>query len=257
MKQIICDTNVWYDLPKNFTVEGSKLIPTFCNTFELTHTIKSEEYFKTAKKAIDTLHYGGYLENTYFLNPFAHLMYLDSGKGIFLESENMIIEVFKMIAENKLEKIELEKRTKPFIKDAELKEISNLFNKVISDKDNINMENNKDSAIEWTKKLITLLVSRWAESIGKKYYMKKSFDWNQIDFFLNTKALFIRKVVFNNMKYSSKDLFDLWNMVYVKPTDLYWTWEGVNRQTGKINNRLRWHNLVIEAGMEDYLFLPK
>lgn len=252
MKEIICDTNVWYDLDENIQIENAKLIPTFCNIFELAHTLNKGASIKAA----ETLLNGGYLESTYFFNPYSHIMFLDNGKAPFLQTEAIIKDLFLAFAQGKINKAELEQESKPLLKEKELKDIANTLNEPMV-KDNVPFDNDQKSVIEWTKVYISYMITNWAKTtLGLNYEMRKDFDWNQIELFLNTLALFNRKMVFNKMKYSAKDMVDLWNMVYVKPGNLYWTWEGINRETNEMNNKQRWHKLIHEAGMGNYLFLP-
>lgn len=252
MKEIICDTNVWYNFDENTEIGNAKLIPTFCNVFELTHTINKG----ASIQAIENLHKGGFLSNMYFINPFAYIMFLDIGKAPYLQSEALIKDLFLALAKGEITKEELENKTKPILKKNELQDIATVLNSPMIRGD-VTFTNETESAIEWTKKYITFFVTQWAKNIlGIEYYVNNNFDWTRIELFLNTLALFNRKIVFHKMRYNDKDMIDLWNMVYVKPENLYWTWEGINRETNEVKNQLRWHTLIREAGMKRYLFLP-
>ncbi|MCB0518433.1 MAG: hypothetical protein H6577_13385 [Lewinellaceae bacterium] len=247
MKEIVCDTNVWYDLPDDFKVENARLVRTFCNVFELLHSDNLVKRFDVGLKAIKALCAGGGIENFYWFNPFAHVMFLESGRAPYLQEQETLSKIILQIAEGQISQEEFLEQLRRASKDDELRNIAQDLNSMF-DKRIVTIPDDKNDSIEWTKVYISWRVTEWAKTLGIEYYMQRNFDWSRIELFLNVQALFIRKVVFLKMKYQPKDMFDLWNMVYVSPGNLYWTKEGQG------TNRIRWHNLIKEAGMEHYLF---
>jgi hypothetical protein len=69
----------------------------------------------------------------------------------------------------------------------------------------------------------------------------KGKSLQQIELFLTAFLQFSRNVEIAKWVVQPNDAYDLYNLIYVKPGDKYFTREK------------RWKNLIIEGGLEQYL----
>lgn len=74
-------------------------------------------------------------------------------------------------------------------------------------------------------------------------YTAEEIDWDILEFYEEIHSQYYRNLMFSKMKADSNDKYDLENMIYVQPNDLYWTKEK------------RWLRMAKETKLGKYLFL--
>lgn len=73
-------------------------------------------------------------------------------------------------------------------------------------------------------------------------YKPEIIDWSKFEFYENIHCQYHRNLMLSKMKADSNDKYDLENMIYVQPHDLYWTKEK------------RWLRIAKETKLEKYLY---
>lgn len=73
-------------------------------------------------------------------------------------------------------------------------------------------------------------------------YTAEEISWDSFEFYENIHSQYYRNLRFSKMKADSNDKYDLENMIYVQPNDLYWTKEK------------RWLRMAKESNLENYLY---
>ncbi|MBK8654712.1 MAG: hypothetical protein IPN20_12580 [Haliscomenobacter sp.] len=81
------------------------------------------------------------------------------------------------------------------------------------------------------------LIEGWTHvHLGERISLSENFPWVKIELFLHVLAGYLRELVFTQRKVATNDLYDLFNIVYVKPGELYWTEEKFWKNL--INNQI-------------------
>lgn len=264
MKEIICDTNIWYGLG-NETIEKPKdsiLIATWNNIVEIGFShpkikklIDSEEVRRAAKAIID--YADKIIENdpfTFSANKFdSSLSFQTKPLKFILDNivkdglpddttyfeNNNAYQMFLKIKEEFANDINSEK--------------TSIRNRVFAnkiDKEKFKVADN----IQRDEQAYSLLLDI-DNFLDKEHQLKISFEdeedfintiniiKNKFELFVFTKQKFLQKWILDkNMKIDNNDFFDLLNLVYIEKGQFYWTKEK------------RWITSIYEAKMTAYLF---
>ena len=264
MKEIICDTNIWYGLGNQSITkpEGVKLIATWINIIEIGFShpeikklLDPEDCKKAAKAILE------FADEIIELDPFAYatlkiapelIIHPKSIKGILSEiSQNGLPNSISYQENKSYYDYFMSMKTsfadsinagKELIRKSEIKnnESKEKFKK--SDSDQI-----EEHAIG--------LMSDINDFLKKEHEKQLDFS-NQLDFdttkksvkdlfecFIIPKQLFIKKMILEkSMKMQPNDFFDLLNLIYVDKGKFFWTKEK------------RWKTVLREAQMDKYLY---
>ena len=264
MREIICDTNIWYGLGNQSILkpQGFKLIATWINIIEIGFShpeIKArlvpDECISASKAILD------YAERLIIFDPFAyatnkivpdfilHPIPLESilidisQSGLpnakayhdhkacydyFMTMKNHFAQAINS-EKSKIRKSELQNNlSKEEFKNSDSSQIVEHSNGLLSDiKRYLKMEHNKQ--IDFSKlKGIN----------GTHEYIKEIFEC-----YIITKQIFMKKFILDKcMKCQSNDFYDLLNLLYVDNDKLFWTKEA------------RWKAAFKEAKMSKYLY---
>ena len=98
------------------------------------------------------------------------------------------------------------------------------------------------------RKLLTLpivyqLVNSWADTATNGRYKLKKYILSNNELFFKVLDYYFKCLEVGQYKWQRNDLFDLFNMAYVRKGDKYWTHEK------------KWLILIKEAGCEQYLYM--
>ena len=92
------------------------------------------------------------------------------------------------------------------------------------------------------KKLIIVLLN----DVMNVNCQEHQIDWNQLELFIKTWSTFFNYLESSqNSKLKPNDLFDLFNLIYVGKTDMYYTLDN------------KWLGLIKNSGLEHYLYRNK
>lgn len=247
--KIICDTNIWYGLGNGsivFAEQGPKvsLIPTYIVIDELIHSkysISNLPYLREGIKAVKKKR-----SNLLLYPPMIFLLKLmdktfeynaQAIHGNILKA----IERFANGGEVKIEKANdfeayLELRKSGLI------EYCNAVNtnapelrKKISDRKKYRLRDNSHEI----KGLINDFIE---ESRYSNFKIPEGFDWSKVELFIKTFGQLIKDILTTERKLEANDLFDVFQLVYVKPGQRFWTKD------------IRLKRLIIESGLDHYLF---
>lgn len=264
MKEIICDTNIWYGLGNGTIIKpkDSVLIATWNNIVEIGFShpkVKKltdmEEVKRAAKAIIDNA--DKIIENdpfTYSANKFDSNIKLQTNPLKFIlenivkdglpdnttyYEKNSVYQMFLKIKEEFAKDINSEKST-----------IRNrvFSNNIIKEKFKVtdNLQRNEQAYSHlldihnFLDKEHQLIITFENEDdfVNTINIIKKDFE-----LFIYTKQKFLQKWILDkNMKIVNNDFFDLLNLVYVENGQYYWTKEN------------RWKTSINEAKMTEYLW---
>ena len=98
------------------------------------------------------------------------------------------------------------------------------------------------------RKLLTLpivyqLVNSWVDTATNGRYKLKKYILSNNELFFKVLDYYFKCLEVGQYKWQRNDLFDLFNMAYVRRGDKYWTHEK------------KWLTLIKEAGCEQYLYI--
>ena len=249
MKELVCDTNIWYELgtnpPSADFLKNNSLIGTFHAIDELSRTPILISHYASVQKAIQSLM--TYSKRTIYEPPFIYLKRQNKPAFAFnpVSELKQILLFTRAIAngENLIEekKTDYEKHCEN--RRVNLQSAADFFNSEaakikpkIKDPD----KHRKEDSIPINRDFISFCVASETKDSG----LDESFNWTSIELFES-----VLKMVFNDLetgaiKLTANDWYDLFNLIYVKPGQLYWTKEK------------KWINFIKRAGMEKYLFIP-
>ena len=247
--EIICDTNIWYNIGKgiidtSIINEEIELIATFNNIDEFSRTANLIEFPEDTRKAVQSMFkYSN--KQAIFEPPLFYLRKLSEinySYDIVLNHQSLLNFTEKIA--NGLD-IELSK-TEDYLAFCEcrkknLQSVTDIFNseaKKIKSKIKKNkLKHRKEDSIPLNRILISLFVEK---QTGKG--LSENFDWSQIELFENTLKAFLNALETGAIEMKPNDWYDLFIMVYVSPNRKYWTRDK------------KWLNLIKSAAMEKYLF---
>ena len=264
-RKIYCDTNIWYDIgegtiSKN-TLKGLRLVATFNNLIELTHTIKLGEKADIQKvhRAVNALlncaeeinlsppielivrinspsfkidkKFGVKMLNS--LKRFALMTPEEIGPDVILEMKKIAKEI-RYPAEELLD----------WVNDVKLPEIRKNIESGIGFHEHEKLDG-KPGVTNLIKTITELYVKQYYESI-------KGFECLYIpEPFLSSFTRYFKYLeITDGKRMKLNDWIDGFNLLYIDKRCLYWTNEG----KGKLKN---WRKYIIDGGMEHILFKQK
>lgn len=265
MKEIICDTNIWYDLGKGLIQKPKnvKLVGTWVNIIELgfSHSELKEKLnpvdTKNAAKAILD-----YSDEIIELNAFAYAC-KKVEKSVELKSAPSIIPILKDIADNGLpsnstyhtykDRYDYFIDMKNNFAETYNREKKNVRSQELANR--ISKESFKKSDSAQIEEHVLGLLSDIRNYLNKEQQLEILFPDEdsfyrtletikiQQECFIYARQIFAKKSILEkNMKIQPNDFFDLLNLIYVGNDKLYWTQEK------------RWITSIKEAKMEKYLY---
>lgn len=246
---IICDTHIWYLIGDNsidLTVldPNDKLIANYNNIDELSRTQNLLSLPDYTIKAIQSV--CKHSSNHAIIDaPFIYLKKLSNPDFKYDMSYDIypMIEFFNRIANGDTIIPEKEEEFKQMseARKADLKAAAEAMNneaarikKALGKKELLTRE----ERIPHVRELISYYVSLQSEDDG----LSKDFDWTQIELFENVMLDVYMKMEKGALTLKPNDWYDMFLLAYVKPENKVWTRE------------VKWKNLIIDSGMEKYLY---
>ena len=245
--EVICDTNIWYNLGNGTIKSGEykdcNLYGTYLSIDEMSKTPKllDDELTEVVRLAIRNM-----IRNHRIIYepPFFRLLVesIPEYEYDILSNDSKILEFTQLIANG----TELSARNKEILKgyidfrNQRFQEGTRYFSTLISDfktstkKKSIKM-NSSNSIV--SKDFISYIVKSTTNQ-----NLPENFDWSSIELFEKTLAYYFLKLETSEMKIKRNDWYDLAFLVYVRPGQKIWT----------IDKRLK--SLIREAGLHKYLF---
>lgn len=252
--KIICDTNIWYGVGNgsinlnDYTFES--IYATYVNVDELARTpnilVDLESVRNAIRSAMTVAKY-----KTIMDNPWIYLIKMDNPEfKIELDHDKAILGLTTEFANNRIFKEEYIKEFEETWINPRQKELADiadaynhLFDNIKADIGNRKKEFRKLEVIPFIMDFIKNRIGDWTEShLGKRTTLSDSFDWGQIELYVNVWALWYVELCVSNTRFQPNDAYDLSNLVYVQPDDKYWTKEK------------RWQRIIHDiAGLGNYL----
>lgn len=260
MENIICDTNIWYDIAENRIDQKEfrnvNLYGTAVNVSEIASTPNIIGNLSLVRGAICSLKRFHYLIIS--TNPFDHLISIFDS-SIKLNDESTIkllnaFEIFQKINDfsdlsNDDWNVVKEKISK---NESNIQYITNIVNKILHQTQNHIKSNHLkkiysfgDFNDSW-KPFFALIISNYSKNYYNKEILVKEDDprWNRLDFFITTWSEYFKSLdIQNGRRFHDNDWHDLFNLVYVQPEFKFWTsekrsWSKVIRENKKLNKYL-------------------
>jgi hypothetical protein len=242
MQQVICDTNIWYNIANGSISEkqldGVQLYSTSVNIREIASTPNLINNIELVARVARAMHKHSHKVIT--SNPmefFISLFYWDyepnteTEMRLFYEGFNSLMNIdlntipLQNIIDSRDQIIEIETSgDKLAIKiNTDLIKIRQEIKHQIGKKE----YRKKDFTLKWKKFFAKLVLNYSKEYCDKTYELDlNSNQWNHIEFFLTTwEQYFKNNLEIGNWKFDKNDWEDLFNLIYVLPNRKYWTLE--------------------------------
>lgn len=245
MKEVICDTMIWYEIAKgNIEIEklkDIKLIATGINIAELVtseNLYREYELIKKTVKAVYEHHHQlilydpwDYLIETHVQIEFTPIK--TEGLSKDLEAVNLILSesVDEFMNSNKNELVsvimKLNEPIKKFVGDLNvglLNTREKWIEKLGSRKHYINYLRENDDLYD---EILQMIINIFADILNvNRNDLIGRINWSEFNFFVQIwTKLFADKIIMRQAKFHDNDIFDLFNMAYVGSSDYYWTLE--------------------------------
>ncbi len=254
--KVICDTNIWYYLGDR-TIKPEELndyclIATFYNFDELNSTPKTVKDFskvQAAAKAIVDNSCDQYLENAIlYLTKLIYPLHEDKRYHYNLGIRNWNeIHLLGNLPSNFKPSEEIGKlyERNIEIKTNESEAVSAIENSLAGQVRKQSRKLWKEDKVKYFKSSLSGIISLLNNFLNGysegKAQLTKDFDIRKIELFLSAFVFYYKKLEIGKMKAQPNDMYDLFNMVYVRPGDKYFTRDG------------RWVSIINEAGLSNYL----
>jgi len=182
-------------------------------------------------------------------NPYMYILELD-GKNINLtEHDKEIIKLTEMVAQG----FEVTEENRDYVlnnwiqpREQELIDIADVFNQwfenIKSDKNFDLKKIKKEELIEYLKEFLDENIRNWTRHhLGEEIGVSNTFKWNRLELFIHAFAAFFKSNL-SGGKFKPHDSYDLNQLIYVQPGDLFWTKEK------------KWQNIIYEQAKKgEYL----
>jgi hypothetical protein len=249
--RIVCDTNVWYQKLSADKFKGMNLTLTFISAHELATTSSLSKKIEKPREVIQRMMT---LPETFLLQePFHFIAGIGDPEaaGDVPGRPNELLPFLAAIANgheiDPTKKEDFEKWRKG------KEDLAQLF------ADNINEElpairkNMRDPEAYKERSLANpipfrTIVSKWVSNVVKKTYTVDDIDWDEFHLFDVVARNFFTKLetAEDPRAFQKNDFFDMFNLVYVSPRDMYW-----------IPGDFYWGDLIEECGFGNILFSRK
>lgn len=242
MENIICDTNIWYDIANGCIKIGEfqqlKLIGTAVNVIEIASTPNLVKNIELVRQAINVF------QKHHFIiissNPFDHLISIFDNS--FEPNDDHVLELLN--AFEVFDKIDTFDGLTPddwnVIKGKIAKTVSNkeYITKVVNEvlyksqtfikTNHLKKTYSSKSYMDSWKHFFIFLISEYHKYKYKKKIIINENDpqWKRLEFFITAWDEYFKHLdIQPGRKFKNNDWFDLLNLVYVQPEFKYWTSE--------------------------------
>ena len=243
---IVCDTNIWYDAVMG-KVELSKkhsLIIPILVVEELSITNKIDTDPRLVKEVVRVMmRKNGEISNTIVNQslPFFNLFHINNPTPPVLDKAQEFLEFTRKLA-NELDTPEFIDATREY-----RIERNKAYDELVITINDLALGiklkiTDKEAHLKYdaTKDHIEL-IKDWTLNITENN-IPEDFEWSQIELFLAVMNVYFKKLETGEYQMAQNDIFDFFMLLYVQPGSIYWTRDK------------KWFNLIMEAGMEKYLF---
>lgn len=261
MKQVICDTNVWYEIGSgkfkpNPTVE---LYPTIFSLYEIATTPLSVRHPKVIQEAIKAVF--EHATEIIPVNPFDFVLSQQSSRFLnwdttmakdmlktFQDMLRIDFDLVKEIPPDLATKVTEESRiaragAEEFVNyvNTELPNIRKEINKSYGAK-----EHRQRSRTESVKKMTFGFLNDYLQTRGDSLQFDH-IDWSEIELFISvTESYFTKLEITKGMKADINDAYDWLNLLYVQPGQYYMTFDQ------------KWQDFIkLDPRISHYLYLPE
>lgn len=254
--KIICDTNLWYHLESGaidrVPIENLHLVVTNLNIDEMARTPNQLNDFEWVRRVIKTIFDNG--KEVIYENPWLYVLKLDNPSlNIEIQHDKFIFELTEDIANGAKFDVERIDVLKNFIRTREVEknEIVKMYNEIFERiKHEVKGEKQKfrNLAIKsFLQDLTRERITCWSKiNLDKEYSLSLNFNWDLIELFIDVFCAYYLELSLSNMKMQDNDLYDLHNLIYVKPGQLYWTCD--KRWIRLINEKAKLGKYLYNAG---------
>lgn len=248
VSRIIADTNVWYQLGSDdllFDRVSSQLVPVYNNLWEMSTTGMLHDKVKILKVRGGIRKMMLCQERMILMEPLRYLIALGN-KGYANRIRAYTIDMLKFtqkiaqgysIADSQQENFRFALNE---IK-ADLYKIQDSFNEAAtlckSKIKNFKMHRNQTNYM-----LIVSLLDYMAKMATQGAFDLKRVPHHDYELLVLVMDCFFKKLETGELKWQRNDLFDLFNLAYVRRGDKYWT------------NEKRWIQIIKTAGCDGYLY---
>lgn len=245
---VICDTNIWYDLASgeiSLDSKGLNFTPTFVNLDEIATSPKLLDEIEKSRGAIRAMMKA---KTGIFIPPLQYVAMISDPKIKYdvreeipelLDATEKIAKGHSILQDKKEGMAEwMEASREPF------REFANvLMNQVEKVREQITDIRNhrKNSSIDGYRKLLC----QWVKTALNIEINPTEMDWSELELFEKTWMAFFTELEVSKMKFNPNDFYDIFNLVYVSKRDLYFT------KDKKIID------IIGRAGLSHYLFGKK
>lgn len=246
--RVIVDTNIWYMLgsdDKLFNLLKGQLVPVYNNLWEMANTgllhdpVKIEKVRNSIRKmmlcsklmiSVEPLRYLIKMGNRSFddslrkstINMLLFTQKIAQGYTIDVEKQNEFYSIL-LDTKNELDKVKF------FFNEAALECKRNI-------------KNYRKHRKSDTKFLIIELLDSMARMATENKFNLKKVPLGQYELLVLVMDCFFKKLETGELQWQRNDLFDLFNLTYVRRGDKYWTKEK------------RWIHIIEAAGCASYLY---
>jgi hypothetical protein len=247
--KIVADTNVWYYLGDDEAlfekVKNEPICPNHINLIELCSSENLVNKEELVRRAVQKIFY--FQENTIFEHPFVSIGQLNCKYDYDIEKE--IGDILRFTSNfAKGATVDNSKKDDFFNWVAEKKaikvEMSEMFNKA-AEEIRVKITNKKKHRNNDTYQLRGEFINMFVSAVTQNKCNIIGMELNNIELLMETLDTYFKNIELSSMKIEPNDWNDLALLGYVRPGDMYWTFEN------------RWKNLIIQAGMEKYLYQSK
>jgi hypothetical protein len=241
---IICDTNIWYGIARGeLKPTTSLLVPTFTAMMELAKTENHRDIPELVASAIVEM--VKYKQHSRMAPPFVYLKRLDDRSynydlkamhGQELQVIDAIAKGMRVEASNVEAYLSCFDKIRGGLND--LADFMNAGAAPIKARKINTKAHRKEDPTPLNRDLMNQFVGYTCEGES----LSESFDWNKVELLMSVMRVWYNDLELSGLKVQPNDIFDLYQMVYVQPGDLFWTLEG------------KWIRFIKQAGMEKYLY---
>lgn len=248
--RVICDTNIWYYLSQNTPEEKfykeNNLISTFISIDELSKSfniVRNQELVQNSIRAI--FKYSERENNTIYDPPLVYLKKLSNPSFEYdtYSKHRVSFDFTSKLATGVILADSDKQEIKKYCLDREkrIKDFTDIFN-VRASEIQLKIKNKKKHREEYSwelnKEFINFLVGSYTKTEG----LDENFDWNKIDLFLKVLKVFFNDMELGARKMQINDVNDLFQLIYVKPNEKFWTKE------------VKWIRYIKDLKLDNYLF---
>ncbi len=243
--RIVCDTNLWYlTLQKSF--KGMNLTATYISMHEFATTGQLLTNIEKPRAAIQRMIQTS--ETIIYLEPFRFI----EGKENPVSSLNTPIQLLRFLDLISIGENIKEEDRNPFEewrqgREALVQSFADRINSFLPDIRSHLADTDHEEYIERSlsnPNAFRSLICRWTSDVVGHTINVESVDWDELHLFDTVgRKFFLKLETSQGRMFRKNDFFDLFNLVYVSPRDMYW-----------VPRDPYFKNLIEESGLGHYLF---